>query len=791
MRKLVDRFLASSTIRDFSKSILKRMPPGGPAAKLYRAVSMPAAKTPEEEIIELTRAKDTLRDLDTSKRLRLADAYRKVGLIHSELEVLQTIPEEEMKNDLWQRLADTYCEIGHVSEAFEVQDRIQQHGLTANGQRIFTMARHRYLTADSRRAEAAEMLEDLLEQTASPTPGVIISVADDRRTSGDFDGALKLLYRYLPGYLNSEAYNRKIANTLLEINQVSAATLLLTQMRAQFPKSASVKLEFARLMWQIGDFEELERIFEDMVFSKNFNHSFAALASEYGHHFQFARDAAEVFETHIRTSASLVDDNRLIALAKSAENLEQFALAKAIAGRYIKRWNINPEARQIRGTSRYYLGDYTGAERDLRIVIQKSPQRVDPYITLLNILIRQPDGVNRFSELLDLRDKASHRHRSVGPDGRRGLMDVERMQVLHMQGRVSDGMRIKMERPVCRYLEQKYPKQYGHFADGLQGLGATGEKKKSILVIAEDGVGDEIRWAQNYGALRAHYEEIHISTEPRLTSLFQRSFPDFTIHEVPRRWVEMPVRFPDHRTEVPYMQLARLVTPGLFRNFEYFDEIRLATELFASPLASHGFASEAPFGEEGYIRPDPDRMAYWVHELNRRAGGRKKVGLVWRSNLQSARRRRHYMDVRDLKPILREKNAYFVSIQHGLTNEEESWCRMRGIDVFDEIDWQDDFEEIAAFTAALDLLLGTSTLPYELGVATGTPGWLLGTSANLVKYRVGDDDGERCNISVNSRVVRADIEEGFRPTDDAHTQAVVSVAARQLHELGRDLRGAL
>ncbi len=58
-------------------------------------------------------------------------------------------------------------------------------------------------------------------------------------------------------------------------------------------------------------------------------------------------------------------------------------------------------------------------------------------------------------------------------------------------------------------------------------------KKRRVLVLAEQGLGDEILWASCYDELSEDVEEAWIEADPRIIPTFERSFPD-NLHFISR-----------------------------------------------------------------------------------------------------------------------------------------------------------------------------------------------------------------------------------------------------------------
>ena len=788
LKRVVRRILQIKPVNAAARKAVSALPPASPAAAVKASITPPANKaneSPEQIIQGINQRVVGYDELSADENSKLVAAYRKLGRSVEALRILDALPADQMKNALWQQKCDIQLSIGDVAGAEQSLNNINRQVLTVVGQRKVALSEISILQGSGQQAAAIERAKLLLELPEPPAMSSLFAISNAYRLVGERKVALTTLLDHLDKYQGYETYKLKIAGIFRETNQIDMLKMWLGEMSGQFPNSSRVTEATCELMWQLGDFDSLREKMELLAHEKKFSHAFARMASEYSHHFDFAADIVQSIHQHIAESAPLLNDHKLVSLAQLALDTEDFRKAASIASAYIRRFDQSPRAREVRGAALLHLSQYDEAEQDLLKAIDWAPEVASTYANLLHVLIRKKDGVEEFSKMLDARDRHSTRHRARDTAGRRGLMDVERMQLAIMQGNIGEGMAVKMERPVCQFLHKQLPKSYDslNLVRTDSGQNSDSTRHGSILVIAEDGVGDEIRWAQCYHSLSDKYETVHIAAEPRLVSLFSRSFPDYRIHEVPRRWMEMPTRHPDHRSSVPDMQLARLVTPELYQKLGEFDRIVFAPELFASSLSDGKRAHERSGNDTNYIVPDPEKRAYWRQRIEEAAGEDKKVGIVWRSALQSARRRRHYLDIKDVTPLLNTKGVKFFSIQHGMTDEEILWAKVHGVEIIDDLDLHDDFENIAAFTNSLDLLLGTSTLPYELGVATGTPGWLLGSNANLVRFRLGNAPDARCRLSVNSTIILPEGQHNFLPTDKEQARAVVAEAKARLSRL--------
>lgn len=240
------------------------------------------------------------------------------------------------------------------------------------------------------------------------------------------------------------------------------------------------------------------------------------------------------------------------------------------------------------------------------------------------------------------------------------------------------------------------------FADGTAGL-----KGRALLLVAEQGLGDEVLFAsmipEVIDALGPD-GRLALAVEPRLVSLFARSFPAAEVLAHRTRTLEgVPVRtVPDLRTPVDHW------AP------------------FAAPAeALRKAASDFP-RTAGFLKADPARVEHWRRWLAGRPG--RKVGLLWKSAKLSGERQRLFAPFEAWGPVLRTPGVAFVNLQYGDCAEELAFARTDlGVDIAQPpgLDLKDDLDGVAALCAALDLTLGFSNASFNLAGAVGAPAWLI------------------------------------------------------------------
>ena len=244
---------------------------------------------------------------------------------------------------------------------------------------------------------------------------------------------------------------------------------------------------------------------------------------------------------------------------------------------------------------------------------------------------------------------------------------------------------------------------------------------KTLLVVGEQGLGDEILFANVLPDVIEKLGpegKLRIAVEPRLVSLFQRSFPaaEVTWHTT-HVWATRPLRAApntDHAT-------ADLWTPmgSLMREF------RRSLEAFPD--------------HKGYLKPDPKRVAHWRKVLKTAPAG-PKVGLLWKSATDKDARQRYFSPFSQWATVLKTPGISFINLQYGDCAAELAQAKEEfGVDIWTPpgIDLKKDLDDVAALCAAMDLVMGFANASFNLAASSGAPVWLISTPGSWP--RLGTD----------------------------------------------------
>ncbi|PFH09845.1 glycosyl transferase family 9 (putative heptosyltransferase) [Collimonas sp. PA-H2] len=133
------------------------------------------------------------------------------------------------------------------------------------------------------------------------------------------------------------------------------------------------------------------------------------------------------------------------------------------------------------------------------------------------------------------------------------------------------------------------------------------------------------------------------------------------------------------------------------------------------PVAAEAYLELAA----GHALPDAMR-----DKLAQRSGGRRRIGLVWRSDTQARHEPYRSMDLRELAPLLAGVDADFFSLQVGALSVTERQL-LEQHQVIDLAPQLRSFEDSAHVLEQLDLLLTIDSAPAHLAGARQRPVWLM------------------------------------------------------------------
>ncbi len=235
-------------------------------------------------------------------------------------------------------------------------------------------------------------------------------------------------------------------------------------------------------------------------------------------------------------------------------------------------------------------------------------------------------------------------------------------------------------------------------------------KGKRILAIAEQGIGDEIMFANALPDLIDRVGPdgtVQVAVSARLVPLFERALPGVTVG---------PLTVGRHNGK-------------LLRAVSWLEDTQ--------PIDFY-----TPFGDViGAFRPriedfpadrtvltaDPSAVADWRMRLAGLGPG-PKVGVCWRSGHMSVARAKFYCPLEYWGPVFSHPDIVWINLQYDdcaadIERIESSFGAR--IHTFENLDLRNDLDGNAALCAALDLAVSAPTAAGGLAAGVGIPTWFL------------------------------------------------------------------
>ncbi|HYE36627.1 tetratricopeptide repeat protein [Methylocaldum sp.] len=231
---------------------------------------------------------------------------------------------------------------------------------------------------------------------------------------------------------------------------------------------------------------------------------------------------------------------------------------------------------------------------------------------------------------------------------------------------------------------------------------------KTILIHGEQGLGDEIMLASCVPDVIASAKHCVIDCSPKLESIFERSFPEATIHGGSQNddlnWL----------TDMP--------------------PIDCHLPIGSLPLHFRRTLKKFPNHHTGYLKTDERRVAYWQAKLTALGEGRT-VGISWRGGTLQSRSPMRSIPLEHWLPILQSKKVHFINLQFGESAAELSkLSEIHGIYIHNWPEAINDYDETAALVSAMDLTISVCTAIIHLAGALGKDVWVMAPKSPEWRY---------------------------------------------------------
>lgn len=287
----------------------------------------------------------------------------------------------------------------------------------------------------------------------------------------------------------------------------------------------------------------------------------------------------------------------------------------------------------------------------------------------------------------------------------RAMMRMSRSTMLMCLGRIGEGWDEYEVR-----LDANFADVLHFYIDRPKWTPEMDVRGKSILIIGEQGLGDEVLFGNLIPDLLEDIGpngKLTLAVEERLVDLFQQSFPSIEVG------AHVTFRY-EHRI----LRAAKFVEDPSTID---------AWVPIASLLRKYRRSIDAFPKRKNFLTADSDRIAYWTEQLKSAPPG-PKVGILWKSLRMDGSRLRSFSPFEQWRAVLETPGITFVNMQYGETEAEIAQAKTEyGIDIWQPpgINLKDDLADVGALACALDLTLGFSNATTNIAAACGAPVWII------------------------------------------------------------------
>ena len=219
--------------------------------------------------------------------------------------------------------------------------------------------------------------------------------------------------------------------------------------------------------------------------------------------------------------------------------------------------------------------------------------------------------------------------------------------------------------------------------------------EKTLLIWGEQGIGDEILFASVLPDVINNVENIIIECEPRLVSIFQRSFPS---------------------TKVRYSAF-----DNSNQNFQLHSDFNFHIPIGSLNRFYRDDISKFTKSQNKYLISCPSKNDFFRKKIDP-FKEKIKIGITWRSGVMNSIRNNSYTNILDWHHIFNLKNFEFFNLQYGDCEEElllaEKEFNIK-IHRWNELDLKNDLDDVLSLIENLDLVIGPCTAAIWMSAALG------------------------------------------------------------------------
>ncbi len=232
--------------------------------------------------------------------------------------------------------------------------------------------------------------------------------------------------------------------------------------------------------------------------------------------------------------------------------------------------------------------------------------------------------------------------------------------------------------------------------------------RKKIIILAEQGLGDQVMFASCIPDLLAYTPEtLIIEANVRAAKTLERSFPSATV--------------------IASSQKSNMAWATDFSNIDYFVPL--------ADLPCRFRRNKWSFPEHsGYLVADPARVVHWRTTLEQ-CGPGPYYGVSWKGGTEITRKVIRSFSPETFFPLSKAVAATWVCLQYGEVQNEVSGMKALGMPLEYWKKAISDLDEFAALISALDGVISVCNTTVHYAGALGKPVWVL--APRIPEWRYG------------------------------------------------------
>jgi len=368
------------------------------------------------------------------------------------------------------------------------------------------------------------------------------------------------------------------------------------------------------------------------------------------------------------------------------------------------------------GVAQRACGDPEQAIASYRRALEHSPYLAAAHVNLGNVLRdigRLEEAISAYQQGLTLAPDSAESHGNLGEAYREAGRPCDAVECQRR------AVELQPDAPDAHYELARALLTIGDFENGWREYQWLESKRsehaaprwdgsplqgRSLRIGCREPLGTQLLFASILPEVAAQRDSIVLECQPRLVSLFQRSFPELLVRELgPIIGAAAVESRPTSDLHIPLGGLAAIFR----RNLAEFPR------------------------RCGYLAADRARRTAWRQRLARlsdRAGRKLVVGISWQAGAAPEERRKRKIPLDLWSPILATPGVTFVNLEHGDAKFEVPIGQSSNAAVLHTLPGLEpirDVDGFAALVSELDLVISADNSAAQLAGALGVPVWTL------------------------------------------------------------------